>query len=314
MKRHFISITLILTVLLFASCKGKEKIADHIELQQLTLGIIPSMDYIPFAVAQKQGIYDSLGLSVDFVKFQSASDRDNAFKTGKLDGAITDLTHAIFLQANGAGLKIIMKTDGALYLLTGKESGIRKLSDLKLTNIGVSENTAAEFFTDITLQSANILTENVNKPKINKIPVRLEMLQNGQIDASFFPEPFATVARNNGMKTLITSKELGINVSGTIFSEKAIQEKSEEITALVQGYNLGVEFIKTHPAKEWIKILAEDSELPESAVKHVHSTDFQKAELPEAKDLKANISWLKAKQLIKNNFTGENLVDSTFVK
>lgn len=313
MKKHLFAITIILSALLFACCKGKEKVADKIELQGLTLGVIPSMDYLPFAIAQQQGIYDSLGLHVDFVKYQSASERDDAFLGGKLDGAITDLTKAIILQANGSGLKIILKTDGVLYLMAGKESGINKLSDLKQMNVGVSENTAAEFFTDMALQSANILTDNVNKPKINKIPVRLEMLQNGQVDASFFPEPYAAIARSNGFKALISSKELGIDASGTIFSEKAIKDKNEEIKALVVGYNLGVEFIKTHPANEWIKVLSEDAELPESIIRQIPSPDYQKAALPKAKDLKAYITWMKMKQLVKESYTGNNLLDSTFV-
>ena len=68
-----------------------------------------SMDYVPFTVAQKQGIYDSLGLKVNFIKYLSSDDLEFDFKSGKLDGAITDLTRAITLHANGSRLKVIMK-------------------------------------------------------------------------------------------------------------------------------------------------------------------------------------------------------------
>jgi len=314
MKKHIIVISIIFTALIFASCKGKEKIAEKNELQEINLGVMPSMDYIPFAVAQKMGIYDSLGLSVNFVRYLSPNDRDDDLKWGKLDGAITDLTRAISMQANGLGLKIIMKNDGILYLIVGKESGIKNLSDLRQTNIGISENTVTEFSTDMVLQLANILTVNVNKPNITKMPVRLEMLQNGQIDASFFPDPYATVAKSNGHKSLISTKDLGINATETVFTERAIKDKKEEIKALVIGYNLGVKFIKTHPLKEWSDILKEDTDLPQSIIKKIPLPNYQQAELPKEKDIKASIGWLKIKQLIPESYNEKKIIDSTFVK
>ena len=314
MKKHIIVISIIFTALIFASCKGKEKIAEKNELQEINLGVMPSMDYIPFAVAQKMGIYDSLGLSVNFVRYLSPNDRDDDLKWGKLDGAITDLTRAISMQANGLGLKIIMKNDGILYLIVGKESGIKNLSDLRQTNIGISENTVTEFSTDMVLQLANILTVNVNKPNITKMPVRLEMLQNGQIDASFFPDPYATVAKSNGHKSLISTKDLGINATETVFTERAIKDKKEEIKALVIGYNLGVNFIKTHPLKEWSDILKEDTDLPQSIIKKIPLPNYQQAELPKEKDIKASIGWLKIKQLIPESYNEKKIIDSTFVK
>jgi len=313
MKKNIFVITIIFAAIILTSCKGEKKVINN-KLQEITLGIMPSMDYIPFAVAQKQGIYDSLGLKVNFVRYLSSNDRDDAFKSGKLDGTIIDLTRAIIMQANGMGLKIIMNNDGILYLIAGKDSGIKKLSDLRKMNIGISENTVTDFSADMVLESVNILAVNVNKPNISKMPVRLDMLQNGQIDASFFPDPYAAVAISNGHKSLISTKDLGISATITAFTEKSIKEKREEIKALVQGYNLGVKFIKTHPRKEWSRILSEDTELPGSIIGKIPSPNYQEAKLPKAKDIMASIVWLKIKQLIPENYNEKNLIDSTFIK
>ncbi len=273
-----------------------------------------SMDYIPFAVAQKQGVYDSLGLKLNFIRFFSANERDLAFRSGKIDGAITDLTGAITQQANGLKLKIVMKNDGIFYLIVKAESNIKALTDLRQTNIGVSENTVTEFSTDMALQSANILSVNVNKPEINKIPLRLEMLENGQIDASFLPDPYATIAKKEGLKSLTTTQKLGISATETIFSESAIKEKRKEIKALIQGYNLGVDYIKTHPQKKWNKVLADQCEVSESLAGQIPIPNYQQAKLPENKDIKASIIWLKIKQLIPENYNEKDLIDSSFVK
>ena len=313
MKKYIFVVSIILTTSFFISCKGKEKVVDKNELQEINLGVMQSMDYVPFTVAQKQGIYDSLGLKVNFIKYLSSSDLEHEFKLGKLDGAITDLTRAIALQANGSKLKVIMKNDGILYLIAGKESGIKELTDLRKMNIGVSENTITDFSTDIALKNANILTVNVNKPNISKITVRLEMLQNGQIDAAFFPDPYATIAIKDGHKSLESTKDLGINATTTIFSENAIKDKNNEIMALILGYNLGIGFIKSHPKNEWIETLSEDFDLARSVVKQIPLPDYYRAELPKIKDIKASIGWLKIKQLIPEEYNEKNLIDSTFV-
>ena len=72
------------------------------------------------------------------------------------------------------------------------------------------------------------------------------MLENGQIDASLFPDPYATIAMSNGHKSLTSTSELNISVTGTVFSVKALKEKKKEIELLIKGYNLGVDYIQNH--------------------------------------------------------------------
>jgi len=53
------------------------------------------------------------------------------FKSGKLDGRHNRFKQEpITRHASGSRLKVIMKNDGILYLIAGKESGIKKLTDL----------------------------------------------------------------------------------------------------------------------------------------------------------------------------------------
>ena len=58
---------------------SKEVTTTQVKLQSVTLGLMPTMDGFPFIVAHRQGIYDSLGLEVNLVRFNSANDRDAAF-------------------------------------------------------------------------------------------------------------------------------------------------------------------------------------------------------------------------------------------
>ena len=133
-------------ILLFLySCQSKKGDGSFLpltELQPLTLGMMPTLDGLPFHIAKTQGIYDSLGLNLTILSFNSANDRDAAFQTGKMDGMITDYPSAVVLQAiHHADLGLVLKNDGYFCFIVSKESNINQLEQLKEKNIAVSRNT-----------------------------------------------------------------------------------------------------------------------------------------------------------------------------
>jgi NitT/TauT family transport system substrate-binding protein len=295
-------------VVLLSACTHHTVSKKNTELQPIRLGAMSSMDYLPFVVAKKQGIYESLGLEVDIVKFFSANDRDAAFQAGHVDGTVIDYTGAALQQASGIGLGIVMKNDGYFCLIAGKESGIERIEQLKNKNIAVARNTVIEYTTDQILAQGDIALDEVNKPEINKIPIRLEMLQNGQIDASVLPDPFASMAVNNGHILVVTTRDLGISVTGTVFSTKALKEKNEEIKLLVKGYDQAVEYMYKHPRADWIHILIEDVGVPEKLAEKIVLPTFTLAALPSPEDIKRTVDWLAAKKLVPDTYISDTLV------
>jgi NitT/TauT family transport system substrate-binding protein len=276
----------------------------------IKLGAMSSMDYIPYVVAMKHGIYDSLGVQVELVKFFSANDRDAAFQAGMIDGTIIDYTGAILQQANGIPLRLIMKNDGFFYLIANKDKHIRRPDDLRGKSLSVSRNTVIEYTTDFLLQTAGLTEDEVEKPEINKIPLRLEMLQNGQIDACVLPDPFATIARANGHPALTTTREAGISVTGTMFTEQALRNKRKAVEKIVQGYNLGVSYIRTHPLSDWSDILVQDAGVPAALVEQLTLPDYEAATFPSEKDLQETVTWLRRKGLIPANYDTRHLLDT----
>lgn len=305
-------------LLLISSCnfnqKEKQVYVKPTDLEKLRLGAMSSMDYIPFVVAKKTGIYDSLGLDLEIIKFFSANDRDAAFQSNNIDGTVIDYTGAILQQSNGIPLKLIMKNDGFFYLIAGKESDVKTLSDLKGVNIAVSRNTVIDYSTDQFLEKANITEKEVNKPEINKIPLRFEMLQNNKIEATVLPDPFATIALNNGHHSVITTKELGISITGTMFTQSAIDNKNREIQVLILGYNAAIQYMKEQPLSVWGHILTQDAGVPESLIHAIQLPHYEKASLPQTKDIKQATDWLRGKKLIPETYSEELLMDESFIK
>ena len=313
-------VALIFCILLFFlySCqrkKGESVFLPSTELQPLTLGMLPTLDGLPFHIAKARGIYGSLGLDLTILSFNSAYDRDAAFQFKSMDGMITDYPSAITLQAiHHTDLGIILKNDGYFCFIVSKESGINQLQELKEKNIAVSRNTIIEYATGQLLNKAGISQAEVNKPEIAQLPLRLQMLQYDQIDASFLPDPAASIAMNARHRSLISTQELGIDFTVTAFSREAINEKRREIELLITGYNLGINYIKMHPQKEWKQVLI-DIGVPENLTGLIALPVYRKAERPSADALDKAVTWLKTNNRIPQTYSGyKSLIDTTFIK
>lgn len=312
--RHILYIGTILV--LFTACtptRKKENIS-HTPMKVITLGVMPSVDYLPFIVAQKAGIYDTLGLTVNLIKYYSSTDRDHAFQSAQIDGTITDFLSAFQLKSSGIPLKIIMRNESYLCMIVRNGSNITSIKELKNKNIAVSRNTVVDYTTDFIIKTAGILPQQVNRPEIDNIPLRLLMLENGQIDASLFPDPYATIAMSNGHKSLTSTSELNISVTGTVFSARALKEKKKEIELLIKGYNLGVDYIQNHPTDSLKQILIEEIGIPEALAGIIALPQYTHASLPSMDDLEKCASWLIEKNIIHKSFQYANVIDSSYIQ
>ena len=293
--------------------KGESSFLPSSELQPLTLGVMPTLEGLPYYIAQKQGIYDSLGLKLTIFPFYSANDRDAAFQIHQVDGIITDYPSAVILQANyHTNLKLIQKNDSYFCFIVSKESNINQLKQLKEKNIGVSRNTIIEYATDLLLDKAGIKSSEINKPEIGQIPLRLQMLDFSQLDASFLPDPAASLAMDNGHRSLVGTRELDIDFTVTAFSLKALNEKRREIELLITGYNLGIDYIKTHPQKEWAQVLVEIG-VPENLTGLIALPAYKKATRPSPEAIEKAVNWLKTNHRIPKSYVENNLIDTTYI-
>ena len=187
MKRIY---TLILASLaLLSSCTGNKKAEENVET--LRIGVMPSVDHLPLAIAQEQHYFDSLGLNVELVRFTSPMERDAALQAGELDGTISDYTTVMTQNAKGLSVKLLSSTDGLFSFIVNPKSGINTLADLKGKKVALSSNTVIEFATDQVLAKAKLEPTDITKVEVQKIPLRLEMVAKGEVDAAILPQPFA---------------------------------------------------------------------------------------------------------------------------
>ena len=305
---------LVLIALLLSACTNKrdthnDKDAD----MHLNIGVMSSMDYLPLAVAMEKGFFEEEGVSVTIHKFYSANERDAAFQSGNLDGTILDYTGAAIQRAGGINLKLTSQCDGSFVMIAGKESGVNSIADLKGKKLAVSRNTIIDFCTDLVLQEANIPLESVDKVEINKIPLRFEMLRNGKIDATMLPDPFATIALQDGNRNIQDIAEMDVHVTGIAFHDSVIDQKKEALQKFYRAYNQAVEYINSHPVEDFHNILITELGVPVDIVPKIKLPQYTLAQLPQEKDLQRVEQWLKAKNLVSADFDINTLIETGLI-
>ena len=292
---------------LVAGCGGGQQ-AEKKDLQGIAIGLMPDIDSVPIIIAEEKGYFAEEGLKVDIQKFKSAMDRDAALQSGNLDGAISDMLAVAFAKAGGFDVKVTAYTDGTYKLIAGKGEGAVKPQDLAGKDVAVSKNTIIEYVTDRIMASQNMPEDSINKVVIPQIPTRLEMLQSGKLAAATLPEPMGSIAIANGCRFVTDSEEMGVNPGVMMFTAKAADEKKAELQAFYRAYNKAVKYLNEHPQDEYMDLVIEKSGFPAAAKTALQLPKYREAGLPAEKDVSECIAWMVQKELIKQNYTYDELV------
>ncbi|MPL68002.1 putative aliphatic sulfonates-binding protein [bioreactor metagenome] len=316
MKKLIAVIMIGLMVFVLGGCANnkKDESAKAGQMQNLTVGLMPDVDSIPFIIAQEKGFFKEEGLTVTLKPFKSAVDRDSALQSGNLDGAISDMLAEAFAKAGGFDTVITSLTTGSYKLVINKDETATSIQQLKGKDVAISKNTIIEYVTDKVMAEGGLSGTDVNKIAIPQIPARLEMLQNSKIAAATLPEPMATVAVKNGGKVLNSSDKLGIYPGVMVFTSKAVTGKEKEIQAMYRAYNKAIDYLAKEPMENYIDIVIDKGGFPPSVKGALVLPNYQKPVAPKPKDVEDVMAWLQTRNLIQKGYSYQDVVDDRFVR
>ena len=312
MMKRVLAVIFSLMLFMTAGC-GPEQQGKDTKLSKLTIGLMPDTDSIPFIIAAERGYFAEEGVEVELVPFKSAMERDAALQSGNLDGAVSDLLAVIFARSGGFSMHAVSYTDGNYNLVAGGNAGISAAADLRGKDIAISRNTIIEYVTDEILSVNGMKEQDVSKVVIQQLPVRLEMLQSGNLAAAVLPEPMASVAVASGSRYVTGSGELGINPGVIVFADSAINEKADSIRAMYRAYNKSVEYLNHAPRAEYIDLVMEKSGFPAPARDALEFKPYRLAGLPAEKDVEEAVHWVKSKELA-GDYRYDDLVSKLLVE
>ncbi len=203
----------------------------------------------PAELAAQLGFYEKRGVQVELTRFSAYSDSISALVDGKVDAGMHTLDDAIRYSSSGRDVRVVLLTD---YSFGGDglvaRPGINSLAELKGKKIGVEIGTVGHLSLLKILDLGGIAITDVTIVSIPAWEIQQAMMNN-QIDAGVTWEPYLTsTATDLGGKVLITSRDYPETIITTMtFDETVIQERPQDVQAVVAAYFDAVEYLKKNP-------------------------------------------------------------------
>lgn len=302
-KRMLFPIILtLLFLLVFSSCKKTETAET---LPTLNVGMMSAVDAAPFYLALEKGYFAQMGVDAQLVLFTNGQHRQTALQTAQVDGAMTDLV-ALITQS-GSDFKLVgtLSTDGDFPLLTKSEV----LSNPTLS-VGTMEISVTNYLVEQYLGNNHTL----EKVYINEIPARLEAVASGQLDAGIFPEPFASVGAQRGLKKLFFPGIPAESLNIIAFTEEVIKEKTDALGAFHRAYAQAVEDIQQDPSLARAMIMKYIPNIPSEVESLIQLPTYHAPRLPSEAFIEDIKVWTASVTKQSYDLDAQTMINSRFIE
>lgn len=320
---------LVLVSLCFTGCKSSTHknavilMDDSVAFDSsaIQIGYLPTLDALPLLVAYEDGLLDSLKVDVQLVQFTSNMDIDTAFLNRRIHGALTDVCRAILLNSKNNEIRIVGKTDGVSYLVSQQKLRIRKVNDLNERMIAIARNEASDWMLDILLGESKMEPSDVNRPQINNIQLRQEMVQKEMIDAAILPEPYATMAMVNGDRQMWDNKNR--QTGCIIFTHKVLVDRETELRKIAQAYDIAAKRINNSSKDRYARLMQKMFSIDKQVTDSLELPQFSTLEAPENKIIEEAVNWLKNRydeadwlgfRILKTDYKPTHLIDTRLIQ
>jgi NitT/TauT family transport system substrate-binding protein len=280
--------------------------------EPLRVGIMPDADSLPFMVARDEGFFTDEGVAVELINFSNPQERDAAIQASRLDASISDLLAAAFFTAGGIDMKVTSLTDGRYGIVGSPQLNIKSLRDLRNKRIGLSANTIIQYTVDAQLESAGISMAEYEAVSVPRMPLRLEMILSGQIEAVSLPEPLLTAAVAQGGVLLSTTETTGIDAGVLLFSKKCLDTRLLDVQRFYRAYYRAAQKINADP-DAYRNYLVEKASFPADVRDTYQFVHYRKPGLPSTDQINRALTWLKSRKLLEVELIPSDLTDGRAV-
>ena len=318
MTRLRVLTILILTVLFLGPTLGPA-ISRAEEPPPLTFGVLPVVQALPLFVAEEMGLFKAEGVAVQLIPFRTAMEKEVAMSTGRLDGYFGDLFTPIVLRANGVDLRIAARNfisgqGRRMFAVLGSpKSEARSAADLAGVPVAVSTKTIIEYVTATLLEQAGVPADRIEMLEVKNIPVRLQMLLSGQVQAATLPEPLVTLAEKQGCRVLAQDDQSELSSTVLVFSRETLETRGSDVQSFMTAVHHAVEAVNS--GLEAVRpIMNQTCNVPPPLRDSFPTPFFPPLAAPDRARVEAAGAWLVKQGVIAAAPSYDDLVNDEFVR
>lgn len=262
----------------------------------LKVAVMPTLDCLPLYVAEDREMFDT-AVDIRLKHYTAQMDCDTAFLRGRAEVAVSDLVRAERMKGEkGKGGKVeevkavsYLTATNAYWLLIGnRNQRITSLSHLDDHMLAMTRYSVTDLLGDLAVDSAKLKTERIFRIQVNDVNVRLDMLENNEMDALLLTEPQATQALLKKHHVLLDTRKLdmwmGVLIEDSVIMSHPDRQRQREV--LVNGYNAACDSLNQYGVKHYSDVIRKYYKLSEQALRQLPDTlNYQHVQAPREKDV-----------------------------
>ena len=263
----------------------------------LKVAVLPTLDCLPFFVAKERQMFDT-AVDIRLKQFTAQMDCDTALLRGRVELAVSDLVRAERMAAQGLKLRYLTATNAYWLLIGNRNQRITDMKHLDDHMVAMTRYSVTDLMAELAIDSAKLKPERVFRIQVNDVNVRLDMLENNEMDALLLTEPQVTQALLGKHHVLLDSRKedmwMGVIAEDSLAMMGEIRQR--QLMALVEGYNKACDSLNEYGVKHYRDVVMKYCDLSEQAFHRLpDSLRYEHASRPRKKDVERARQWLGKK-------------------
>jgi len=214
------------------------------------MGIQPWIGYGPWWIAADQGLFDAVGVEVEFIDFVTDSEVNAAFAAGEMDVSNLATHTAMKLFSNEVALEVILLEDASYdadAILAGP--GIATVADLKGKSVAYEEGSTSDLLLNAALRDNNMTIADITPVPMPAADAGSALIA-GQVDAAVTYEPYISnaVAQDPEVKSIYSGEDSPGLISDVLVVNDAFAEGNDEtLRKLLKAWDMAVAYLRNNP-------------------------------------------------------------------
>ena len=267
----------------------------------LKVAVMPTLDCLPLYVAEEREMFDTV-VDIRLKCYTAQMDCDTALQRGRVEMAVSDLVRAERMKGEKLKLHYLTSTNAYWLLIGNRNQRITNLSHLDDRMLAMTRYSVTDLLGDLAVDSAKLKTERVFRIQVNDVNVRLDMLENNEMDALLMTQPQVTQALLLKHHVLLDTRQLdmqmGVIVEDSVVMSHPNRQRQREV--LIKGYNMACDSLNHFGVKHYSDIIRKYYKLSEQALRQLPDTlAYEHVQAPREQDVAKAKQWLSKGEKVK---------------
>ncbi len=281
--------------------------AGMVSAETLRMGVLPVIDTLPLQVGVEEGYFKAENLDIKLISFSSAMERNTAMHSGQLDGFFGDMMATLLLVRNNIPVRFL-----TISYATDKKQrmfGLMLSPQLPVTRekgkitVAISKASIIEYLLDHLKQAPETHGMQLEAVEIKQMPLRLQMLLTGKIDAALLPEPMASLAQAGGASLIVTDQTQ--NMPLTVLNIHT--DKRHLAASFIKGYTKAVNAINQTPEK-YRTLMIKTCRIPRDLADKFPIYRYPAPRIPTQAEVQQVQDWMMEKGLLHHPIPYQSLI------